>query len=75
MQVTKCDRCGALYEPTRIKGVDRTKGIKIIDGNLEPIYNKNNFPNCSRLCLTNRNIDYDLCEKCTEEFLASFKGE
>lgn len=65
MQVTKCDRCGKLYDPN--------KPTNMIDSGImrEPP----RFPMCSRFCLTDKNTTYDLCEKCTEEILASFKGE
>lgn len=69
MQVTKCDRCGAIYQPTRLAEITVLKQD-------EQVYDKKNYYlNCSRLVMTNRNKDYDLCEKCTEEILASFKGE
>ena len=74
MQVTKCDRCGAIYQPTK------PALIPIIDfgeekGEYITRETKERFLNCSRLAMTNHNRDYDLCEKCTEEILASFKGE
>ena len=70
MQVTKCDRCGALYNPLRQKYVNYGEKYRA-DDFFDPV----NAPNCSRLCLTNRNQDYDLCESCTNEILKSFKGE
>ena len=73
MQVTKCDRCGALYEPLKAKKITFYKNEDaIIRDNYET---RDYYLRCSRLVMTNQNRDYDLCEKCTEEFLASFKGE
>lgn len=70
MQVTKCDRCGEIYQPMKQTFVGYGEAFKA-DGFFDPV----NLPNCSRLCMTNKNKDYDLCEKCTEEILKSFKGE
>jgi len=75
MQVTKCDRCGALYEPLKSKKLTFYKTdykSTRIDDDYET---KEVFLRCSRLVMTNQNRDYDLCEKCTEEILSSFKGE
>lgn len=74
MQVTKCDRCGATYQPMKpvtipIVEFCEDKGKYITKETRE------HFLNCSRLVMTNRTWDFDLCEKCTEEILASFKGE
>ena len=73
MQVTKCDRCGAIYKPLELYQVTI---LKMTDKK-ETLGSetKERILNCSRLVMTNKNTDFDLCEKCTEEILASFKGE
>lgn len=74
MQVTKCDRCGAIYQPLVPKKITVYKNTRT-DGSGSDFETRDCFLNCSRLVMTNRNRDYDLCEKCTEEILSTFKEE